>query len=290
MEYLVAFQLADGIFCGQRASDEERIWGDGPATTVAGSAQPTRLTSPDKAVCLPIWELYQTHEVSDLFMDEVRRISIEMGLSDEERDRYFTTAFSAVLADLAPGPGYLQNVEEAMFYVGRFKVRDNRLLERLRKVLSGRRNYHPVYYRTASLAMAALEGPQHCVGYVLALLDSFDGDREDLNLNNRIQRYYYGDDQIGPKLEPAVDKYIAGWGADSSSGQEPDPVMAHRIFTYFVTVPPVGDQVPERLMKLERAHAAARARQDAAMSKILDGAERILRAGLRERDTGTPAD
>jgi hypothetical protein len=271
MEYLVAFQLADGIFCGQRAIDEPRRWGDGPRTRNAGSAQPTRLTAPDKAACLPIWKFYQTHEVSALFMNEVARITCEMDLKEEERNRYLATAFAPVLADLLPGGKYEQRVEEALFYVGRFRVRDERLVTKLQQVLHDPQRYDRVYYRTASLAMAELEGPKPCADYVLSLLDSFDGDRKAFDLNNLIQSYYYGIDRIRPTLAPIIDAYITGGKLDS--------LVAHRALTYFVSAPAFGEEKRKMLETLEAAKTAAKNRQDSDMMKILAGVERILQIG-----------
>ena len=214
LEYLVAFDLAENIF----------------------------ISEPSDATCSESWRRYQTHEISEHFQAEVTRICITRGFDEQCRNEFLASAFDKVLAKLntearvSGDRSYAEDIEEVMFYAGTFPITAPTIVSKLKHVFENRDLYHPIYYRTAALSLSAIESsPSYCQSYVLSLLESARGDdREDFELNNRIQINYYGEGMIHERLGPHIHGYIA----DGDLGN----IRPLRIYTFFVSAPAATDE------------------------------------------------
>ncbi len=231
MEYLVAYRLADSIF-----SDDPK--------------------------CEDVWGYYQTHEVSQHFMFEVQRVSVSKWLKEnpndkklkldkleskikEHRNSFLVKAFTDVLVyslyeKKIDTHFYHQldfdseKFEEALFYIGRFKLTNNEeVLSILQDIFddmkSGEDNYHPVYYRTVSLALAQMKSIEYCNEYVEFLLEDYKTiSQKHFKTNLEIQRDYYGEDNVMlKKLSNYINQFLEAESIQRN-------IIANDILTYFV--------------------------------------------------------
>lgn len=227
MEYLVAYRLADSIF-----SDDPK--------------------------CEDVWGYYQTHEVSQHFMFEVQRVSVSKWLKEnpndkklkldkleskikEHRNSFLVKAFTDVLVyslyeKKIETHFYHQldfdseKFEEALFYIGRFKLTNNEeVLSILQDIFddmkSGGDNYHPVYYRTVSLALAQMKSIEYCNEYVEFLLEDYKTIlQKHFKINKEIQENYYGDKNTRrAKLDQYIGEFLNSKNIDRT-------IIANMIF------------------------------------------------------------
>jgi len=213
MEYLVSYRLVKSIFIERPRCDE-------------------------------VWGYYQTHEISQHFTFEVQRVIITKWLSIYPNDKklklnelelktknYRNKFLEKVFTDILLDSLYTKKIdtkfyhhldlaserfEEGLFYIGRFKLENNKkILSILQDIfddmtISGK-NYHPVYYRTVSLALAQIKGMNYCNKYIDFLLEDYKTtSKKHFNTNLYIQKNYYGGDKIMfNKLTNYINQFLA---------------------------------------------------------------------------------
>ena len=98
-------------------------------------------------------------EISKHFMEAGKRLCVTTGLTEQDRDRQIATAFARILKRLEKDPEtYFEDVEEVLYYIGKFPVESEELVDRLLHVIKEPERYHRVYTRTAYLALAQCRG------------------------------------------------------------------------------------------------------------------------------------
>lgn len=225
MEYLVAYRLSRSIFEG-------------------------------KPKCDKVWGLYQSYEVSEHFSYEVERVCVANWLkyNDTERDlklkdilpiveksrnKSLVKAFKKTIVytykKLEIGllsynhlDTNSERFEEALFYIGRFKLKDDELLSSLEEIIKNREKYDVLYYRTASLSLSqAKESTYDCDKYVsLQLKEKRKGNTGVYDNNMKVQKQYYGYSEKVLKLTKGnIDKFI-------KSDKNERYVIANDILTY----------------------------------------------------------
>jgi hypothetical protein len=248
-EYLVAFNLADSIL----------------GKTV------------EKAECNETWNLYQTHEVSNLFEDEVARICFERSLSQQNRNRYPQEAFEKVLMTGADFGHYREMVEEIFCYAGRFKVSSPKILTILKLIAGNPQGVKPVYYRTAHIALAFAKSPDYCMEYVEYLINSYEGNKDAFKLNSRIQRYYYGERNLHSLLKADIDSFV--------KKKKLRDIMPLKMFSYFTCLPFSPSESERAMTYLARLKEIRDRVGHLRMSRILEKAavimEEINRAAMK---------
>lgn len=243
MEYLVAYDLARFL-----------IRSDG--------GQPS---------CTSTWSLFQTVEISKHFMEEVERRRVTEGLTERQRDEQISTAFAVVLRRLEATPqAYSEDVEEVLYYVGKFRLESESLIECLLDVIGDPNRYHRVYVRTAYLALAQCKTDEYCIDYVQRLVSSYGEKDGDFETNRRIQCAYYGEGRLRDRLCPAVERYI-------QKGQL-DQLAPLRVFTFFTAISPANASDAESLRsRLLEVRAAATQHGSDQMVELCSAMERILK-------------
>jgi hypothetical protein len=232
-EYLVAFDLADSIF----------------AETV------------EQAECGDTWNLYQTHEVSNLFEDEVARVCFERSFSKQERNQYLQNAFEKVLLTGADFAHYRERAEEVLYYAGRFKVRSPQILRTLESITRDPQKVRPVYYRTAHIALAFAKSRNYCMSYVEYLIASYQGNRDAFELNTRIQNYYYGERNLHAVLQADIDGFI--------ENKKLSDIMPLKVFSYFTCLPFGPDEIEAARTYLAKVKEVCDSKGYSRMSQIL---------------------
>lgn len=260
MEYLVSYRLAKSIFTNNPKCDEA-------------------------------WGYYQTHEVSHHFMLEVQRVTISKWLkknsndknlefnklelkTKEYRDNFLTKAFTDVLIDSLYKKridiqfyNYLdfdsEKFEEALFYIGRFKLKNNQkgllILQNIfDDMKSNGDNYHPVYYRTVSLALAQIKGMSYCNEYVKFMLKDYETTfQKHYKTNLDIQKNYYGEDSV------MLDKLLSYINQFLKTDTIQRDIISNDILTYFAFEK--NDQAKKKYIK-----------------RIIDKAEKLKEPTLKE--------
>lgn len=246
MEYFVAYRLAFSIF------------------------------EKDEPSCDEVWGYYQTHEVSQHFMFEVERVNVTQWLSTHSEDsildlevvlskskkrcdttliRAFSQAISYMIHTRDKQRDLLrydrhhldsERFEEALFYIGRFKLGSNsEILEILEDIIASQEKYHPVYYRTASLSLAQVHGMEYCNRYVSRQLhDMLNGNHKQFDINMEIQRQYYGADTV---LVDKVKKNLVKYIEDDDFKRD---IIANDILTYFAVASTLEQHKKDDLKQL----------------------------------------
>ena len=230
MEYLVSYRLAKSIFTNKPKCDE-------------------------------VWGYYQTHEVSQHFMFEVQRVvitkwlekyssdkKIELKILDSKTEEYRNEFLAKAFTDVLLYSLYEKKIdtlyynhldfdsekfEEALFYIGRFKLKHNKnVLIILQNIFDDMENdgnnYHPVYYRTVSLALAQIKGIDYCNKYVEFLLEDYKTpSRKHYQINLDIQKNYYGKNEL---MLNKLSIYINQFLKENNIQRD---IIANDILTYF---------------------------------------------------------
>ncbi len=200
-EYLVGFSLARGIF--------------------EGTIQ--------EAKCGLAWNLYQTHEVSAHFQDEVNRLLYWKHLSERGRNEYLQAAFEKVLSTFDDTQRYLELIEEVLYYTGKYRIESPKLLGVLKRIAEDPSTVDLTYYRTAHLSLSMCTNVEWCERYIEYLIDSFKGDKIAFQRNTDIQINYYGKSNMHSVLKKDIDKFIGG--------KDLLGILPLKVFSYFVCLP-----------------------------------------------------
>jgi len=200
-EYLVAFNLAHTIFGG---------------TT-------------KEAKCGHAWHFYQTHEVSSHFQDEIERICYVNQLSVETRNQYLQEAFEKVLLKQDHLENYSEQVEEVLYYTGKYRIDSPRILAILKRMIEDPTKIHPIYYRTAHISLSLITSADYCLRYVEYLANCYDNDGKAFLLNSDIQLNYYGKTNLYVALRKKIDEFIR-------TGELKE-IVPLEIFSYFTCLP-----------------------------------------------------
>jgi len=242
MEYLVAYNIADGLL--------------------------TRRGTNLKPECNKNWDLFQTHEVSNHLMDEIERIRITYGLTEEERNKMLLQAFQSALEEVKDPYHYDARIEEILYYIGKFRIKSPQIIDYLKKLIENKEYCPEDYYRTASISLSRVVDRSYCENYVLGLLDDLKGEGKRFKLNKKIQLQYYGEANIRRTLKRELDKYIA---KDSQSC-----IVSLRILTYFTSIPQMGSEKILEHDYLQKIYAAAKVVGDIKIQEICNIIENIL--------------
>ena len=225
MEYLMAFNLADCIF-------------------------PQDL-NPNNAICDEIWYYFQTYEIAHHFQNEIERIQITNKLNIEERNIFLFNAFKNVLYNRIEDEllSHDKRFEEVLYYIGKFKIRDPKLVSILKQIVNNNEKYHANYFRTASVSLAMVIDEKYCERYVFYLIKDYMREGEDFELNFIRQKRYYGETTLHKILKNDIDDYIFG--------RKLSPIISLKIFTYFTTKPTEQKNLPPMKNYLNQVYNAA---------------------------------
>jgi hypothetical protein len=127
-----------------------------------------------------------------------------------------------------------------------------------------------VYFRTASLALARIKGPEWCERYVKHLLSGSRAARKDRSLNQKIEIKYYGEAELRRKLKPYLFSY-----AESRQRRE---LLALRVLTYFTAITVKGNQAKSDKALLARLESVAASEGHVAMQQVLHGIKKLRSA------------
>jgi hypothetical protein len=254
-EYLAAFNLADSIF-GRRVEDAE---------------------------CGPSWNLYQTHEVSTHFQDEVIRVCYYDKIPEQTKKGYLQTAFEKVLSGRSDFQDYLERVEQVLYYTGKFELNSPTILEVLQKITEDPSRVNPVYYRTAHLSLGMVLSLDYCMKYIEYLIDSYRKDKEAFLWNTKIQIGYYGRTDLQSLLRGDIDTFIKD--AESHKGTVlRKGIIPLEIFSYFTCLPFDVTEMDNARSYLDKITQACDARHQLRMKRILNETRAILEENVREPD------
>jgi hypothetical protein len=225
MEYLVAFSLAYCLF-------------------------PEDM-NPTNATCDVIWHCFQTHEISRHFVNEVERVRVTMKLGPDKSKEFILNAFNKVVNEQLRGNlmNYDERFQEILYYIGKLKIRSQKLVQVLQQIVKNRNQYHPVYFRSASLALSRIMGDEYCERYVLHLIDDLKEKGDDFRLNQRIQIRYYGEATLRRILKEDIDEYISNRNSSS--------IISLKILTYFTAIPTPHENLASLKKYLDQVYSAA---------------------------------
>jgi len=225
MEYLVAFKLASCLF----PEDMNAM----------------------KSICDDTWNLFQMHEISQHLINEVERIKVTKEMSINKRNEFILNAFKKVIDEKMKDDLmiYDEGLQEVLYYIGKFEINHPELTDILEKIIINKERYHPVYFRTASLALSMVKRPEYCEKYALYLLDDRENKRKDFILNQEIQKRYYGEATLRQILKKDIDNYISQKNTSS--------IISLEIITYFTTAITIQDELFGVMEYLDRVYNAA---------------------------------
>lgn len=212
MEYFVAYRLAKPIFS-------------------------------NKPYCSDEWGYYQNHEVSQHFMFEVERLAVSqsinadktlgelsykeivkkcLNLRNEKLSKAYNDTLLFYLNDVRFDKKFYNRLdkdsekfEEVLFYVGRFKLKNELILNEFKKIFDDMKNYkdgyNPIYYRTVSLALSQIVDSSYCDLYVNILIEDYKTtEKKHYKTNEDTQKEYYGPkEKMLKKLKEYIDEYLA---------------------------------------------------------------------------------
>lgn len=244
MEYLVAYSLAQCLIPEKGSSYEP--------------------------YCDENWELFQTNEVVQHFVNEIERIRVTRLMSLEERDRLLSQAFEKVIKECTPGKliDFDERTEGVLYYIGRLKVKSPELVNFLHKLADERKVCNEQYHRTANLALSMLISPNYCENYVLDLLNDYDIQGVRFKLNKERSLKYYGEAALKRFLKIHIDQYISK-GCYGS-------IMPLKIFTYFTTIPLSEGEIKSERDYLHRILESAKDHRHHRIQEICERIDRIL--------------
>ncbi len=195
IEYLVAYELASSIFDKEEIDD--------------------------------IWDYYQTFEISDQFQSEVLRRIYYNGGGTPRDNEVLKSVFINELSKVNDFTSYSENVEEVLYYLGKFQIESEEILEKLHKITNPETNAIPEYVRTSYITLARLGKHEYLDDFVLQLIESYYDDQVLFNTNKEIDIKYYGESSIRSKLIRYVKQYIVDARLDK--------LNILRVFSYFTS-------------------------------------------------------
>jgi hypothetical protein len=224
MEFLVAFSLADSLFHD---------------------------SNPKKARCGEIWRCFQTHEVSRHFVNEVERVRATRKLDPEKGNEFLVNAFNEVVAERMRGDlkKYDERFQEVLYYIGKLEVGSPKLVKVLQRIVTNRNQFHPIYFRSASLSLSRILGDAYCERYVLYLIKDLKSKGRDFGLNQDIQIRYYGRATLRRILKEDIDEYISKRNLSS--------IISLKILTFFTAIPPTDEDYTSLKAYLDRVSSAS---------------------------------
>jgi len=224
MEYLMAYRLASCLFPGD--------------------------LNPANSFCDDTWNYFHTHEISDLFIKEIERITRTLRFTIEERNQFLSNAFFKVLEDgLKDSLKEIKNEREqlAIFYFGIFNIINTRLIDLLESIIKKREELHPVFYRSASVVLSMHVSQEYCEDYVLYLLDDLRKTGKHVDVNREIQLRYYGKSSLRKTLRTYIDNYL--------NMGEIESLIALRIYSYFIDAPILPSSKPNFSIYLNQIYS-----------------------------------
>ncbi len=231
---------------------------------------------PSRSTCTGVWGEYQTHEVSQHFLQEVDRIRVSKNLTEARVLDHFREAFVAALRDDASAdPNVLdERIQSVLYYAGRLRLRDNRIQSKLHSVLANPDSHHKIYRRSASIALAILESPKYIDEYALFLLNHRSERGSDFDLNLSISKEYYGVPGVERVLREDLKKFL--------SGAERNPILSLRLLTYCAYMAEVNPSSGLEVRKIVDAVLTEARRHE------LEGLERVCARILESWPTEEP--
>lgn len=244
MEYLVAYTLAESLL-----------------------PEKGSLREPD---CDENWELFQTNEVVQHFVNEIERIRITQTLTFEERDKMISHAFKKVIEQCGPGKmmEFDERTEGVLYYIGRLKIRSEDLVDFLHSLANNKELCNEKYHRTANLALSMIISPSYCENYVLDLLNDFDLCGTRFKLNKERSLKYYGEAVLKQVMKKDIDQYITK-GCYSS-------IIPLKIFTYFATIPISESEIELERKYLQKVQESAKEHKHYRIQEICERINKIL--------------
>ncbi len=193
-EYLVAKSLANGFF----SSDKE------------------------KAFCSSTWNFFQTHEVSALFVEEIKRLNGK-GNNNSTLLARVARAFEKELLSYSNLEVYNERYEEVLFYTGKLRLSSKIIESKLYETINSKESVHPIFYRTSRLSLALMGKTENCFDYVMELFS----DSDKFEVNNKIQlRYYGGQLELRERLKYCINNYLTNCIDDN--------LFYLKLFSYFM--------------------------------------------------------
>ncbi len=242
MEYLIAFSLASCVF------------------------------NPDKtqSVCSEIWNVFQTHEVSQHFIKETERLRFTLKLNPGKFNLRAAVAFKNVIEEQKKDLlKYDERLQEVLYYIGKLRIQSEELTKVLIDIVTNRQRYNPVYFRSASLALSTINDRKYCEEYVLFLIEDLKDKGEAAATNDKIQKQYYGESEIKQVLKKDIDEqYLLK--------KNPSSIISLKIWSYFRTISPEKNDVPNLKRYLGKIKQVATANQDINIESICDAIEKFL--------------
>lgn len=257
-EYLFAHNLAASIF--PKAFDRE-----------FPDAKPLNIEFTE------LWKWYQTVEVSTHFKNDVTRIQLENGWTEEQRNGYIQSAFEAVLLKEEDFCTYSELIEELLYYSGHFKLQSSAVISLLKHLIAGDPSVHPVYYRTAHLSLAMMENVDYCLDYVDELINQYGADTcsNAFQVNRDIQENYYGASNLHTRLKSDIDN---GFVATEIL----EGVMPLKIFSYFECQPFKQSEIGQAWGYLKMLQNLCRDKSYLRMCKMLENIRSIMEKNCQE--------
>jgi len=195
IEYLVAFKLASDIF--------------------------------DKKEIGYSWDIYQTYEVSDQFQSEVERRIYYNGGGTPNNNEIIKEVFIKELNKEIEFTEYSEKIEEVLYYLGKFQIESEEILQKLFSIINDSSNAHPIFIRTSYITLARLGKYEYLEDFVIKLIKSYHGDGILFDTNREIDIKYYGESSIRSKLLDYVNQYI--------NNNRLDKLNILRIFSFFTS-------------------------------------------------------
>ena len=204
-EYLVAYKLASCLF---------------PKTGNEGDS-----------CCNDSWQHFQTHEVSKFFIKEVERICLTRDFNEERRNAFLSNAFRTVIDRNMKER--LKKLDEeyqvVLYYIGQFKIKAPELIQLLKTIIKNKNKYDMIYYRTASISLSLIDGPEYCENYVLFLLGDKKQNGDYYKQNQETQIKYYGMTTLRNVLKKDLENYINKNNVDNK--------ISLKIMSFFTALP-----------------------------------------------------
>jgi hypothetical protein len=204
-EYLIANKLASCLF---------------PKTEIV-----------DDSYCNDSWQHFQTHEVSKFYIEEVERICYIRNFNEEQRNAFLVNAFRTVINRNMKKR--LKKLDEeyqvVLYYIGQFKIRAPELIQLLKRIIKNKNKYDMIYYRTASISLSLIDGPEYCENYVLFLLEDKKQNGDFYKQNQETQIKYYGMTTLRKVLKKDLDNYVNKTNLDNK--------ISLKLMTFFTAIP-----------------------------------------------------
>jgi len=212
-EYLVAYRLASCLF-----PETEKV---------------------SESCCNDSWQHFQTHEVSKFFIEEVKRICFMRDFNEEKRNEFLLNAFRTVINMNMKEK--LKKLDEkyqvVLYYIGQFKIRAPELIKLLKGIIKNKNKYDMIYYRTASISLSLIDGPEYCENYVLFLLEDKKQNGDYYKQNQETQIKYYGMTTLRNVLKKDLEDYVNKINLDNK--------ISLKIMSFFTALPIKKENIDE---------------------------------------------